>query len=277
MKESEIKALLSLLDDTDRDVYDMVELKILSLGSSIIPHLEAEWESNLNIDVQERIENLIHAVQYGSLQESLHNWSVSNDQDLLEGASLISTYLFPEVDFDTVKEKLEQLYYECWLHIKDDMGPVDKVKAINYVLFQKFHFTANTKNFHSPMNSMLNYVVESKKGNPISLSIIYLLIAKKLDLPIRGVNLPNLFVVSYLDGEDTFYVNVFNKGVIFSRADIENYIDQLKLEHRPEFYEPCSSKDIIVRSLRNLIVSFEKVGDEEKVEELRTLLGLLID
>jgi len=155
------------------------------------------------------------------------------------------------------------------------LHPLDQVKKINLGIFQKLRFSANTKNFHAPSNSMINIVLEKRKGNPISLCIIYLLIAQKLNMPIYGVNLPNLFVLTYKSGQHQFYINVFNKGLIFSKADIDTYVRQLNIESQKAFYEPCSNKDIIQRVFRNLIHSFERLGDLEKVAELKELYNLL--
>jgi regulator of sirC expression with transglutaminase-like and TPR domain len=152
------------------------------------------------------------------------------------------------------------------------------VKVINSVLFNKLKFGANTKNFHSPGNSMINTVLETKRGNPITLCIIYMLVAQKLKLPIHGVNLPNLFVLTYKDDvQAQFYINVFNKGIIFSRLDIENYINELHLTPQPSFFEPCSSLEIIRRVFRNLIMSFDKMGEHAKAEEVKELLLIIAD
>jgi regulator of sirC expression with transglutaminase-like and TPR domain len=139
-------------------------------------------------------------------------------------------------------------------------------------LFDKLKFKANTKNFHAPGNSMINVVLETKRGNPISLCILYIFIAQKLEMPVYGVNLPNLFVCTYKSEQQQFYINAFNKGLIFSRSDIENYIQQLHLNEEDIFFEPCSNEDIIKRILRNLIVSFEKIGDHQRSDEVKQLL-----
>src|SRR3954452_19993473 len=96
-------------------------------------------------------------------------------------------------------------------------------------------------------------------------------------MPVYGVNLPNLFIPTYKSSESQFYINAFNKGLIFSKADIDNYISHLNLSPLDIFYEPCSNLDILKRVLRNLIVSFEKVGDSSKVEEVKTLLRTISD
>jgi regulator of sirC expression with transglutaminase-like and TPR domain len=122
---------------------------------------------------------------------------------------------------------------------------------------------------------MLSTVIDTKKGNPISLCAIYMLVAKKLGLPIYGVNLPNLFVLTYKSQDVTFYINAFNKGLVFSRQDVLNYLEHLKIDPKEEFFEPCSHMDILLRSLRNLGNAFEKLGEASKVEEVREMIAIL--
>jgi regulator of sirC expression with transglutaminase-like and TPR domain len=278
MKETEIKALVSLLDDDDTQIVSHVEEKILSLGTSIIPFLEQEWETNFNPKVQRRIEELIHTLQFELLKERIKEWYKSDDQDLITGMWLIATYQYPDLELLKLKQELEQIYYETWLEFKSDLYPFDQIKVINSVLFNKLKFGANSKNFHSPGNSMINVVLETRKGNPITLCVIYMLVAQKLKLPVYGVNLPNLFVLTYKDEKQAqFYINAFNKGLIFSRQDIENYINELRLAPQSSFFDPCSNLEIIRRVFRNLIMSFDKMGEHAKAEEVKELLLLIAD
>ena len=272
MQESELKALVSLLDDEDKQISSHVEEKILSLGKQAIPFLEQEWESNLNPAVQGRIEELIHTLQYELLKERLRDWYVSKDHDLLTGMWIIATFQYPDLELEKLRQELEQIYYDTWLEFRPDLYAFDQIKVINSVLFNKLKFGANTKNFHSPGNSMINVVLESRKGNPITLCVIYLLVAQKLKLPVRGVNLPNLFILTYKDDNHQFYINAFNRGLIFSKQDIENYINELHLVPQKSFFEACDSVEIIRRALRNLVMSFEKMGEHAKAEEVKLLL-----
>ncbi len=274
MNEKEMKALISLLDEEDTSILNHVEEKIMSIGGSIIPLLEQEWESNFNPVVQKRLEELIHTLQFDTLRERLGNWK-NSEMDLLEGMWLIATYQYPDLELQKLKSDLEQVYYEAWLDFKPEVHPFDKIKLLNSVFFSKLKFGANTKNFHSPSNSMINIVLETRKGNPTSLCIIYMLVAQKLKLPVYGVNLPNLFILVYRSSETEFYINVFNRGLIFSKSDIDNYLGHLNLSPRTEYYEPCTNLETIKRVLRSLIVSFEKVGDPQKVEEVKILLNAI--
>ncbi|MEK6477692.1 transglutaminase-like domain-containing protein [Catalinimonas sp. 4WD22] len=275
MDNKELKALVSLLDDEDQEVLGHVEEKIISFGDIIIPFLEEEWENSFNPNVQKRIEDIIHTLQFEALKKRLEEWFNSEEQDMLEGMWIIATYQYPDLTLEDLKKQLEQIYYEAWLEFKTDVHPFDRVKILNSVLFGKLKFSANTKNFHAPANSMINTVLETKKGNPISLCVIYMLVAQRLKLPVYGVNLPSLFILTYKSQETQFYINAFNRGLIFSKNDIDNYIAQLKLQPIDIFYQPCSNLDIVRRMFRNLIVSFEKLGDYDKAEEIKILLDII--
>ncbi len=277
MEEKELKALVSLLDDDDKQIVSHIEEKILSLGTTIIPYLEQEWETNFNPQVQKRIEELVHTLQFELLKERLLRWYNGPEHDLLEGMWVVATYQYPDLDLEKLRQDLEQIYYETWLEFKPDMYAFDQVKVVNGVLFNKLRFGANTKNFHSPGNSMINVVLETRKGNPITLCVVYMLVAQKLKLPVYGVNLPNLFILTYKDPNHTFYINAFNRGLIFSRQDIENYINELHLVQQTSFFEPCNHVEIIRRTLRNLVMSFEKMGEHAKAEEVKLLLISISD
>ncbi len=273
MEDKEIKALISLLDDEDKQVVAHVEEKILSLGKEVIPFLERVWESSFSPALQSRIEEIIHTLQYDLLKDRLVAWYSSEQKDLLEGMWLVATFQYPDLELEKLRQELEQIYYETWLEFRPDLFPMDQIKIVNGVLFNKLKFGANTKNFHSPGNSMINIVLETRKGNPITLCVIYLLVAQKLKLPVSGVNLPNLFILTYKDKQNNqFYINAFNRGLIFTKQDIENYIHELHLVPQPSFFEPCDNLEVIRRALRNLIMSFEKMGEHAKAEEVKLLL-----
>lgn len=275
MTENELNAMISLLDDTDKRIVEQIENKILSLGVTVVSTLEQAWESNLNPLLQSRLEEIIHILQFDDLKERLVNWKNSEEQDLLEGMWILATYQYPDLDILKIRQSIEQIYHEIWIEFANVTDSMSKIRTINYVLYQKLKFGANTKNFHAPSNSMLNQVLESKKGNPISLGVIYLLLAQKLEMPIYGVNLPNLFVVTYHTEDEVFYVNAFNRGLIFSKTDIDTYINQLNLPSSPIFYEPCSNLAIVQRVLRNLVIAFERLGEVDKVNEIKELLLLV--
>jgi regulator of sirC expression with transglutaminase-like and TPR domain len=151
------------------------------------------------------------------------------------------------------------------------------------VFYNVYGFRGNTKNHNDPQNSYLNQVMESKRGNQISLAILYATLAQKLDIPVYGVNLPQHFILGYIDESKRdehefgvlFYINAFNKGAIFGKHDVDRFLRQLSLDPLPGFYAPCSNVEIIRRILRNLITAYENLGMHEKVAELEELQSII--
>lgn len=275
LTESELHALVSLLDDGDMEVRTHVRDRITSLGVGIIPFLEEKWEHSFNPEIQKEIEILVHDLQFALLKSRLTDWKNSENKDLLTGLWIINTYQYPDLEFEKLNAEMHQIYFEVWTAFKNDLPPSDQIRIINNVLFNTLRFSANTKNFHSPGNSMLSNVLDTKKGNPITLCAIYMLVAQKLGLPVYGVNLPNLFVLTYKSQDSTFYINAFNKGLIFNKKDVSNYLNHLKIEPKTEYFEPTDHLQIILRSFRNLVHSFDKLGEPEKVQEIKELIAIL--
>ncbi|TDN40474.1 hypothetical protein E4631_10895 [Hymenobacter sp. UV11] len=282
MTTNEIKALISLLDDPE--IAPQIQGEIQNLGEAIIPFLEESWEETLDPQQQSRLENLIHQLQFEGLQQRLRVWRDSDEPDLLEGMWLLNSYQYPDADLQALNRAIEQLRFEAWTLLRPEMHPADQVQVLNHVIFRNHKFSANTQHFHSPANSMLHRVLETKRGNPLSLCVIYLLVAQRLDLPVFGVNLPNLFVLTYLvkkDDDDQavlpFYINCYNRGIILSKSDIEHYVGQLGITSQDSFYEPCTHLDIMRRAMRNLQVGFEKLQEPAKAEEVAQLLAILLE
>jgi regulator of sirC expression with transglutaminase-like and TPR domain len=288
LKEQELNALISLLDDPDESVYDEIQAKLLSLGHPVIPLLEHAWENSFDPVLQHRIENIIHKIQFDNIEGQLQNW-VRRDQDnLLKGIMLVARYQYPDLDEKKVIRQLEQIKQDVWLELNNNLTALEKVRVLNHILFEVHGFSGNTSNYHAPQNSYINNVLESKKGNPISLSILYLIIAQDLNIPIYGVNLPEHFVLAYVDEENPFqvygddgkgkvlfYINPFSKGAVFSSKEIDAFLKQLKLPLEENYYEPCENSEIIRRVFRNLILAYEKLGYPSKVKELENLLKVL--
>ncbi|MBC6990606.1 MULTISPECIES: transglutaminase-like domain-containing protein [Hymenobacter] len=278
MTNKEIKALISLLDDPE--IAPQIHERIQTLGESIIPFLEESWEESLDPQQQQRLEDLIHHLQFEGLQQRLRVWRDSGGENLLEGMWLLNSFQYPDADLQALNRAVEQLRFEAWTLLRPDMHPADQVQALNHVMFKVHKFSANTQNFHSPANSMLHLVLETRRGNPLTLCVIYLLVAQRLNLPIYGVNLPNLFVLMYqspIPKVEPFYINCYNRGLVLSRTDIEHYVAQLNLTSNDIFFEPCSHLDIVRRALRNLMLSFEKMQEPSKAIEVGKLLAILTD
>ena len=287
MDVKELKALINLLDDPDENIFKVIQDKILSIGIDAIEEMEKAWEGSLNELLQRRIENLIHKIHLQEVQNDLSVWVNSEADNLLKGAFIVAKYQYPDLKIETINEKIEKISKDVWLELHDNLTDLEKVKILNHIIFDIHKFSSNSTNFYSPKNSYISDLLDTKKGNPISLSILYIIVAQGQDLPIYGVNLPKNFVLAYKDEiaaleafsdeneEVLFYINPFNKGAVFGRREIDFFIKQQKLEPIKSYYMPCNNIEIIKRLLSNLVFSYEKLGYTDKIEELNQLLKIV--
>ena len=280
MKEKELKAIISLLDDPDAVIFNQIEQHLITCGPEVIPLLEENWESSFDPLTQSRIENIIHKIQFDQIKSDLQLWDLKNNEDLLEGLLIINRYQYPNLDENNVLLTIAELKRNAWFQLMYDMSPLEKVKLLNNVIFREYGLSGNASNYHDPQNSFIHKVLESKKGNPISLSCIYSIIAQQLDIPIYGINLPKHFIVAYMEDMDSaplFYINAFNRGQIMQQQDIYSFLKQLNLPASEEYTMPCTNKAIIKRVLRNLITAYENIGTPQKKEEIDILLRIIED
>ena len=285
MSLKEVIALITLLDDPDEVIYEQVRNRFVTLGPPAIPHLETAWENSFDAIMQKRIETIIHTIEFETLQRALKQWAQEDSDDLLKGVLLLSRYQYADLDENKIRKQLHQIKQDVWLELHEDLTALEKVRIINHILFEVHQFSGNITNYHAPQNSFINNVLESKKGNPLMLSVVYMLICKELNIPVYGINLPQHFVLAYLNdyanlmdvnnkslnNNILFYINPFSKGLMFNQKDIDQFLKQLNLDPEAKYYQPCSNIEIIKRCLNNLIFSYEKLGYVEKVQELKNL------
>lgn len=284
--DKELRAMILLLEDPDDTVFTEIKSRLLGIGAPAIHAMEDIWESTFNPILQRRIEDIIQNIQFGAVKDELRLWADTGGTDLLEGTILIARYQYPDLDEDEIRRQIEMIKKDIWLELNPNLTAFEKIRVINHILFDVHNFTGNTANYHAPQNSYINNVLESKRGNPLLLSILYSCIAQGLNIPVYGVNLPEHFILAYRDeythreSDDEeepilFYINPFSKGAVFSRLEIDTFLKQLNLEPRRVFYESCPNTEIIKRQIRNLMISYEKLGYPNKEEELRQLLDIV--
>jgi len=280
MNKNEIKALISLLEDPDHNIYFQVKNKLIELGIEVIPDLEDAWEMNFDSLMQRRTEQIIHEIQLNFNLNELNDWIESPEKDLLKAWLIISRYQYPDLDTENIELQIEQLIKEIWIELNNNLTALEKIKLINHILFEVHEYKGNIRNFYAPENSYVNDVLNNKKGSPLSLSLLYLIIAQKCELSIQGVNLPKHFIIAYINEElytgdpIKFYINPFSQGTILSRHDLESFLEKEKLELKTMFFSPCGNKTIIRRLLANLLQSYSKNGNKEKAEEIQSFIQL---
>jgi regulator of sirC expression with transglutaminase-like and TPR domain len=277
MSDPELRALISLLDDPDLAIYDEIKNKLISYGEPVIPHLESAWENSFDHLLQDRIENIVHYLQFESVKKELAKWNESEGKNLIEGAIIIAKYQYPDIESEQILEFINKVKQDVWLELNDNLTALEKVNVLNRIIFDIHGFYGNTKNINSPQNSYINNVIETKKGNPITLGIIYLAVCQELGIPIYGVDIPAHFILGYSERNDDvlFYLNIFNKGTVFGKDDIDKFLEQLKKEPEEKHYQPCDNLAIIKRLIQHLIFTYDNLGYLDKKEELEELFALL--
>lgn len=289
VNETSIHALIRLVDDPDERIFDHVRSSILEMGSEAIPYLENSLDIvDYELIFHERIHRLVEEIHFEEIKRKLRNWSTSPEKDLIEGALLISNFHYKEVDHSAVNSFIEQLKRAVWLELNDQQTAFEQVKIINHVFFDLFQLQGDTKNYHLPANSILTDVITFKKGNPLSLSILYSYVAQSLGIPVYGVNLPNHFILAFLDENGSnqfiqnsnefgvlFYINPFSKGSILDASAIRDFLNEQQLPSDRYYFEPCSNTTIIRRMLANLISSYQQLGNHKKVQQLLELKEVL--
>ncbi|TAJ10490.1 hypothetical protein DMA11_18845 [Marinilabiliaceae bacterium JC017] len=287
MDTKKIQALIALLDDPSEEIFSVVEGELLKEPVDIVPELEKAWESSLNTIFQERLENIIHHIQFQDIHNALERWVAEGGKDLLFGAYLVSKYQYPELSYVTITKRISELQRAIWMELNEHLTSLEKVRIINHILFDVNKFTRNNSQFLAPQNNYISDVLENQKGNPVTLSIIYSVLCQRLGLPVYGVNLPKNFILVFMDNltdndeenlsrEATplFYINPINKGAVLGRREIEYFIKQQKLQPSESFFLPCSNQEAIKRLITNLRFAYENIGLEEKSKDIQSLLDI---
>ena len=287
MDREKIKALITLLDDPNEDVFSSVESELLKEPIEIVPELERAWEQSFDGVFQERVENIIHTIQLNDIYYELKQWLSSPQRDLLYGSYLVCKYQYPELSITKLKEQLSELRKDIWLEMNEHLTSLEKVRIVNHVMFDIHKFTRNTTRYLAPENNYISEVLETHKGNPLSISVIYSILCRELGMPVYGVNLPKNFILAFLDemadadieqakdkASVLFYINPINKGAVLGRKEIEYFIKQQKLELKEDFFLPCDNVVTIRRMLSNLSFGYDSKGEEEKKAEIQKILTL---
>lgn len=275
MKDSELKALISLLDDEDPNVEQRVKNRLIELGQDALAQLEEAWEANEDEFVQGRIEEIIHSIQSRDTIVDLREWRMAGGGNLLQGWALVSKYQFPELDFEVYRNQINRLVNKIWLEMRSNMTLPERLKVISRMLFVKERFKPNKKAVSEPGNFFLNTFLESRKGSPLSLGMLYLVLCEELQLPMQGLILPGYFVITYQDEKQEFFVDPFNKGSFFTRKDLEKYLKEMSKPYEEKYDRPSSKIFIILTMIQRLAEGYSKRKRPDKAAELEKLLDYI--
>ncbi|MYC07428.1 MAG: tetratricopeptide repeat protein [Chloroflexi bacterium] len=196
--------------------------------------------------------------------------------DLGRAALLIAATEYPRLNLDRELFKLDGIA-EGVAGRMDDDAPLYQLNTLSEYLFDELKFAGNHTNYHDPRNSFLNDVIERRLGIPITLSLLYLEVGKRLGVPLLGIGMPGHFIVRHRDEFDVF-VDPFHGGILLSEDECAERLKQVtqgSLAWSPEFLEPVSSREFIARMLRNLkVVSLQRRNYERVLATIDRVIAL---
>lgn len=289
MKKSKLQALINLLDDPDKIVFELVEKELLKENYEIIPALEEKWEISFDEHSQERIENLIQNLHFKQTKKLLKAWLNSKEKDLTEGFLLVDRFQYPDLNQLAIHQKTENIKKAIWLEMNNSLTLLEKITILNHFLFNINGFSINHNNIHSPQNCFLNQILDTKRGNSFSMSLFYIMLARQLDLPTQFIDFPRNPLVAIVEprlakkvhGADRnsdvlFYINPSNKGAITSRKEIEYHLRKNNYQPMQPFTEPKPDTVLLQRLLESLKDSYISLGFTEKEAKTEELLSLFL-
>ncbi|MGH9640293.1 MAG: SirB1 family protein [Bryobacteraceae bacterium] len=183
---------------------------------------------------------------------------------------------FPDLDIQASLLRLDNLASEVASQLPSHATALDFIRAANRVLFETLEFRGNEESYYDPRNSCLNSVLSRRLGIPITLSVLYIEIARRLSRPVHGVGLPGHFIVAYEDKEVRYWIDPFHGGRILTFADccaLAKETAGVNPRKNPAVLAPVTARQILVRMLSNLKIIYLR---GEAYEKARRVLDLLI-
>ena len=284
---TKIAALIRLLEDPNNQVFVQVKNELIKIGDEALSSLEmAAQKNSFGDEFNERVISLINEIHRNVLKDELIQWINSEEKDLLLGSIIVSkhhdTYLEDSLVYDTI----QSLRRAIWLEFNDYQTSFEQIKIFNRIFFGVSQFNCLNKESYSPDEIDISKVLESKQGAPLTIGLIYSIIAQSLDLPVYGVNLPNSFVLAFMDYNQSnfiinqqndfgvlFYINPKSLGDILDAREIDEFLSSRNLNPNRSHFEPCSNSSLIKRMIEDLMISFQHIGDDRKASDLNELIN----
>ena len=178
-----------------------------------------------------------------------------NRLDLGRAALLIASEEYPGLDLLRYVAKLEAMAAAVRPGVTGTDEPITKIEQLNAYLFEARGFRGNTQEYYDPRNSFLNDVLDRRLGIPITLSVVYMEVGRRVGMPLQGIGMPGHFIMKYADAEEEIYIDPFSKGRILSREACKSLLQDIYGEPVPfqeTFLAPVTKKQILSRLLMNL-------------------------
>jgi regulator of sirC expression with transglutaminase-like and TPR domain len=276
ISQSQRVALLSLLADEDPLVYRTVRDKLLSCGPPA-----AEWLRPHTISDDPALRRHARQIVLHFDRQAADDHFLAfclrhgEEFDLEQGAWLFAQTQYPLINVEAYQAVLDGYANELRGRLEGSGGPQQILTIINHYLFGDLGFTGNEANYYDPENSYLNCVIDQRTGNPINLCLLYILLARRLRLPIAGIGLPGHFICRYQSTAAELYLDPFNRGKLLTKADCVQYLVSANCSLRDDYLAPVSARRFLLRVCSNLHQVYQRLElAAESVRLQRYLVAL---
>jgi regulator of sirC expression with transglutaminase-like and TPR domain len=269
-------ALLNLLGDENAEVYQAVREQILAEGNAA-----GEWLRPYALSddplLRKRVQEILRHVNQQTSDNLFLTFCLNHGEefDLEAAAWSLAQTQFPEINVEAYQAMLDG-YAHALRERVDRHGRVNTMLGkINEYLFEELGFKGNEKNYYEPDNSYLNRVLDRRTGNPITLCLFYMLLVRRLQLPVTGIGLPGHFICRHQSAGGEIYVDVFNRGRLLTKADCVHYLVRGNYDLREEYLAPISPRRIFLRICSNLHQIYLELGLKDDATRFQRYLVAL--
>jgi regulator of sirC expression with transglutaminase-like and TPR domain len=271
-----VKSLINLLDDEDNSIYIIVRDNLISMGEVALPLLESHLQTNEPL-LQERVKEAYEVITSAILKEQIRAYreKYKEEMNLEEGVLLIAKYGYPQIDMRTFSDLLNFFASELQGRLDFADPPEEIAVKVGKYFSEEKGFSGKEIDYYDSDYHYIHKVIETKKGVPISLCVIYLLVLKRLNLPVKGIGMPGHFIIRYEFGTKHILADPFHAGKILTLEDCKNYLTRMGYAFNNEYLDPVSDKQILERMIRNLIMVFEKQNQSAKVQTFLQCIDIL--
>lgn len=273
----EIESLIYLLDDPDPQVQSGVRERFRELGENAVPLLDQYRSGSMKTSEREAINGLIYSITVDHLFED-YSEVISNGiysiTDLENALLILSRLGNPTLRTEEIRKKLDQMASAIGSKISYTPSMSEKMQIMLQYVFRELRFRGDTDDYHHIDNATIDRVVERRKGLPIMLSLVVLFLSRRLGLPFYGVNMPIHFMLMYETHNQVILIDPFDGGTIVTYNQCYYFLKKNGIDPRPEHLSKAKPSEVLIRCIRNMINSYRKLNDEQKVSDLYKLLRL---
>lgn len=263
-ERNELNAIIQLLEDPDPEVYEVVSNKLVEYGTALVPSLlQVQYTSTSDL-MQDRIDAIIHQIQLKTAIEQFKQWQSISNPSIIEGLMLVSAIVNVHFDKEATLQLFEQIRKSCWLELNHYLTALEKITTLNSVLFNHLHFKGELDMSKEEQLFNIEFVLQFKKGNMLSMGALYMALAQVLDLPVKLIKVEDHYLLAYVDTQISFldpeqkpvesiqfFINPL-LGDIYSMEEIEAFLKTQEVDFEKDNFPFHSNQSLLLHYTENM-------------------------